>query len=295
MSFLTIEDALKYYDLNFDIDTVPIYITGLTSFEEVSFKKAVIRTDKRVPLGIVGNKYKLIPLKDILSNLQPFVECGTLDISRFYSEKQGARANCCFKVNELSAGLEGLAISAEFALRLSHDGSSKVLISILGRSEKGNIYPIGQEYTVSVRHTKHGTLELGKLENMLKTVKQEWAEFEDFMKYGATDPITDDEAKDFINTNMGVSVETKQGETAIEAIFKRWHGSVLVSMQHSIFGLYMAICDWCQEERSVRMTAKRKAKSDNEDTIRIVNLLNNKNIYKTWAGVKGFANISKGF
>ena len=186
-------------------------------------------------------------------------------------------------------------MNAEFALRLSHDGSSKVLVSILARSDKGNVYPIGSEYSMSIRHTKNANVKLTALDKVLGKVKDEWSSFEEFMKDGATEPITDEEAKDFMAKNMGVTTETKQGESTIEAVFKRWHNLILPSMRNTIFGLYIATCDWCQEERTVRNTAKRKHSGVNFENVRLMNLLNNKNIYKTWAVVKTFASVASIF
>lgn len=292
MNFINLEDALKYFDLNFDIASEPIYFG---QNEDIPFKKVVIRTDKRIPLGVVGNKYKLVPLRTTLASVQSLIDDNSIDVSKFYSEGHGAKVSCCFKVRDCWTELDSLMMNAEFALRLSHDGSSKILVSILARSTEGNVYPISNEYSLSVRHTKNAEVKLTNLDKIISKVKGEWYDFEQFMRYGATDPITHDEAKEFIATNMGVTAETKQGEAALEAIFKRWSTLVFPSMRNTIFGLYIATCDWCQQDRAVKLTAKRKQAGLDYETVRLMNLLNNKNIYKTWAGVRGFANINKGF
>ncbi len=283
---MNIEDVLKQYDLAFETKLVPIYFKEDNKDFDIDYSKAVIRTDKNIALGVVGDKYKIVNLKDALAPFQSFIDSSEISPSKIYSQRYGARVSCCFKVNDLITDIDNCVFNCEFAVRLSYDGSSKVTLAILARSQHGTVYPVSGEFSLAVRHTKNADSKLAALDKVLTRIKLEWKEFDAFARTGAALPMGLDEAKEFVKFNTGITDETKQGEAQLEAIFKRWQNCIIPSMRNTIFGLYLGICDWAQLDKPVRSTKKRNVDPVTDLDLRIIKMLDNRNIYKTWAGMK---------
>jgi hypothetical protein len=119
---------------DFPISLRPLHFAGNNdALEPVPERFAVVRDDTSRPIGIVSNRYSLVPHQRILDTVEKAIE--PLDVGPvprgIYVDRQGARMRALFKFPTLAKPVQqGNEICPCLKLENTYDGSSRIAIHI---------------------------------------------------------------------------------------------------------------------------------------------------------------------
>jgi len=121
--------------VDFPVVLRPIFHSQNGDFEEVPNRMAVIRQDSSQVLGVVSNRYRLIPHQNILDAVQSALT--SLDVGLvphgIYMDRGGARMRALFKFPSLALPvLNGDNICPCLKIQNTYDGTSRITVHIGG-------------------------------------------------------------------------------------------------------------------------------------------------------------------
>lgn len=116
-----IDGSMDTSGLNWTVETAPLYIAGNNL---VTGHKAVVRTDTRQVLGVVGAKYRPLQNRDQFNWFHPFLQSREAQFETCGALKGGSLVWVLAKINRPDAEIgNGDTIKKYLLLTSSHDGS----------------------------------------------------------------------------------------------------------------------------------------------------------------------------
>jgi phage/plasmid-like protein (TIGR03299 family) len=116
----SIDDSMRIAGLDWAVETMPIVVDG----KPVAGHKAVVRSDSRQVLGVVGNRYHPLQNRDQFDWFKPFLDSGECQFETCGALKGGTLVWVLAKVNRPDSEIgDGDNIRKYLLLTSSHDGS----------------------------------------------------------------------------------------------------------------------------------------------------------------------------
>jgi phage/plasmid-like protein (TIGR03299 family) len=115
-----IDESIRIAGLDWNVETVPLFADG----KQVSGHRAVIRSDSRDVLGVVGDRYHTLQNREQFNWFKPFLESGDVGFETCGALKGGTLVWVLAKLQRADADVgNGDKIRKYLLLTSSHDGS----------------------------------------------------------------------------------------------------------------------------------------------------------------------------
>ena len=279
---MTLEDLLKAKNLNFEVYMLPTFATFGSELKEVPDNKAVIRADTHKPMCGVGGAYEAKSYKSILEPFDTLIGQEQIQPIDVYSERGGARAHVRFRVPGIKISVGELELGQEFLVTTSHDGTSYWTLTMHAKDPQGRLYPVGEVGSKKIKHTKTIHAKIAALSDLFGSLMKEWHSFEERARGSLNVAINEEEAKQII-AKVFPTLDTEKSAKITSAVLQKWHGSVFPTHRTSVFGLYVAVCNFAEENRRVRMTKQRVRSGDQLHDIKAISNMVDKKLFSMWA------------
>lgn len=282
----TITEAKEASGLNWTASIKPSYYEAEPGeFVRISGLNAVIRDDINIPIGHVGDRYEIYQNDEMWR----FIEAMQM-ISQNKLETAGSLRNGSTTWVLSTAGtteyINGDPVQQFNLFRNSFDGSSNIQILFTNiRVVCNNTLTAaikGAKNVFNVRHTSNAAEQLAEVEKALGLREKHTMKFNEIMAHLASFQLTATQTTDFIEnvvfpmpqkiTQLGgqvVSVEeaSKKALTsrknkieAINRLIETGAGANIKGVRGTAYGLYQALVEWSDHERSLKVTKNRDRK-----------------------------------
>lgn len=213
-----IEGALETSGLNWTAETVPLYTTAAdgsySNITGVTGHKAVVRSDSKKVVGVVGAKYRVLQNRDQFNWFRPFLESREAQFETCGALKGGSLVWVLAKINRPDAEVVGGDFIKKYLLLTSsHDGSKATSVGFCPiRVVCWNTLSAGlaskDSTLIRVRHTEKQHDALATIRDTINLVDQTFeATAAQYRKMAACKVNADD-----IRNYVKLVLEVKEGE-----------------------------------------------------------------------------------
>lgn len=282
----TITEAIEASGLNWTASIKPSYYEASPGeFVRIEGLNAVVRDDINIPIGHVGDRYEVYQNAEMWQ----FIEAMQM-MSKSKLETAGSLRNGSTTWVLSTAGtaefISGDPIDEFFLIRNSFDGSSNIQLLFTDiRVVCHNTLSQALRHAknvFNVRHTASATEQLNEVQKALGVREQYKIKFHEVMAHLASFKMDATTTQNFIENvifpepkkivQTGGSVVTveeasKKAVTArknkIEAINKLIEGGAgtdIAGVRGTAYGVYQALVEWSDHERSLKVTKNRDRK-----------------------------------
>lgn len=266
---VSLDEACEEYAFNFDVEKRALKYEGSNGEELISpYHEQVVRADNSAPLGVVGLGYTIVPYRIAFSPAEELIVQGarimggTLanhgEIAYLYMRSPG----------EIKIG-EGDVIYNDYILKSSHDGSAKIELRLTPyRTGNGTALTVDAVKPLAFKHTTKVTDRINRARACGKRIVEAWAEFETSVARMIATPVTEQEARDFIDLVLGGDKEKDSTRLAnikvdIYTLFKYTGvGTRHPRCRNTVFGLVEAFAEWADHHQTLRKSKKAKRDED---------------------------------
>jgi phage/plasmid-like protein (TIGR03299 family) len=258
-------DAVKTY-LNWKAEEQAIYIQTPRGFEKVESHKAIVRSDERNVLGVVGADYSPIQHESMVEDIKALCGESGAKVHTIGSLMGGKRVWILLKTQETSK-IGNDKTQNYIALMSSHDGSlAYVVTPTTVRIVCNNTLTAALRATggpngmggIRIKHTANATGAIQNARKVLGNVKIGWSEFETVANALAGRKVPDNFA-DFVFNKLYPG-DTGQAKTAREKLvqaYKDPRGGLTSSVSGTAFGVFNAVTEYVDYLANVRKTGGR--------------------------------------
>lgn len=259
----TLEEACEEYGLDREVEKRPLYYPGKDDKQLLSpYNMQTVDVETDHPLGVVGNNYKVVPFRNAFSPAEPLIENGARII--------GGGAPHFGAVGYLRMELPGsfkvgkAELLNQFTFRSSHDGTGKVEVRSTPYFTANRVaITTDASRPLAFKHTRNVGVRISRARETFRRVNENWNEFTQGVQKMIAHPLSDAEARQFIEQ----LTPSKAGGTRIERVrddiytlFKlTGQARHLPQCKGTLFGLVQAIGEWADFWRTQRSTKKRDA------------------------------------
>lgn len=278
----TTREAIVCAGLDWKVSLQPVYckMPEPTSNEDGQYDmfpqldhKAVVRSDNRKVLGVVGPTYKPLQNEDAFSFFDPFVESGAATLETAGSLREGKRVWILAKVaGDPMEIVKGDAIERFILLSNGHDGSMAIRcgftpVRVVCSNTLGMAHGDKGSKLIRVRHTNKAKSTLEIIRDTMKVVNAEFeATAEQFKALAKTDIVLND-LKEYVRlvfkpqavqvmegANIGLDEKEKDGRAdkllnKIIPLFENGRGNNLPGVAGTLWGAYNAVTEFTTWER----------------------------------------------
>ena len=282
----TITEAIEASGLNWKASIKPsFYEASPGEFVRINGLNAVIRDDINIPIGHVGDRYEIYQNDEMWRFIEAMQMKSGCKLETAGSLRNGS-TTWVLSTAGTSEYISGDPIQQFFLFRNSFDGSSNIQLLFTDiRVVCNNTLSIalkGAKNVFNVRHTSNANEQLAEVEKALGLKEKHRMKFDEIMAHLASFQMTATQTSDFIENvvfpmpqkinqvgGQVVSVEeaSKKAITArknkIEAIHKLIEtgaGADIAGVRGTGYGLYQALVEWSDHERSLKVTKNRDRK-----------------------------------
>lgn len=212
------------------------------------------------PLGVVGSRYRVVPYAIAFSFAEPLLAAGAKIIG-------GGALNlgetAILRLEAPGAVQVGKSrILNQFILRSSHDGSAKVEARSTPFFEANGVaITVDAARPLSFKHTLNIGVRIGRARDTFKRVNENWNEFQAGVQKMIAMPITDQEARGFIEQLLPSKAGGKRIENIREDIYILFKltgkARLLPECRGTLFGLVQAVGEWADFHQTRRKSTKR--------------------------------------
>lgn len=244
-------EAAEEGGLNFIVESHPVGFLVGDTWKLVAGRRAIVRQDTGVPLGIMSTEYQILQYGEAFDFMDTvgatYVAAGAL-----YGGRQGFMV---VRAPEHTINVLGGDDPHDLfmVLRTSHDGSRAVEASVMPLRHKCmnqltlKSFASGVKHKWVVKHTSSMAAKLAEAKSALATLGNYGAAYEKLADRLVTMKVTDakaDETLKFILPNRPRREET------IEKIVSAWHTSPTVGFDYTGWGLVQAVSEYFDWGRS---------------------------------------------
>jgi phage/plasmid-like protein (TIGR03299 family) len=222
----------------------------------------VIRTDKMVELGGVGRDYCVVQYEDAFSPVDILISNGQAELVSGGAPNKGEQAFLVLKSEGSIMLAPGDTIQNYFVMRSSHDGSCKIEIRMTPyRAKSGTTFALDASKPLAFKHTPHVEGRLAMARRTWRNVQESWEGFSNGAKRMIATPVTDNEARDFIEAVLATKKDSTRAQHIADDIYQLFRntgvGTMVPACRGTLFGLVQSFCEWGDLHRTVR-SAKNK-------------------------------------
>jgi phage/plasmid-like protein (TIGR03299 family) len=226
-----------------------------------------LRADDGRPLGVVGLRYTPVPYPIAFSPASPLLENGAKIIGGGSTE-DGARGFLVMEYGDYIEISPGVRIVNRFVMVSTHDGSGKIEVRMTPYLDKaGTAYTVDASHPLSFKHTLKVGDRINRARRIYSSVMSSWGEFANGVRKMLSVPITDTEAREFIEmvlpTPKGEGAGTRLENTRMDVytIYKHTGiGTRLPQCRGTLFGVVQAFIEWADLHKEPRTSNKRSAR-----------------------------------
>lgn len=268
----TLEAAWKHYEMDFEVGTAPLDYTVRLKNEKGEYEDQTIRSPREVqvyrkddgrPLGVVGLVYRTMSHPVAFEFARQLVSGGARIIGGGCPNR-GERAYLILESDgNVAIGPKDNIVN-RFVLTNTHDGTGKIQLNITPFWDRaGTAFNPVRGKPLSFKHTTNVANRLASANKVMARVNKNWDEFSNAVKKMIGEPLTEKQAKDFIEAIIphtgdepGPKLERIRSE--ILTIFRDTGvGCRLPACRGTVFGMVQAFSEYADIKQTVRVSKKR--------------------------------------
>lgn len=282
----SIEDAKEKSGLNWTASIKPSYFEADDGqFVRVPGQNAVVRDDVSVVIGAVGDRYEIYQNDEMWKFIDTFKSQTNCDIETAGSLRNGAITWVLAK-NGAVEYVTGDPIEEFFLFRNSFDGSSPIMSTFTNiRVVCANTMALAIKNArnmFKVRHTASAESQLEEVQKALGIRANFKAKLDEAMDHLVTVPFGAKKIENFLADVVfpvpqqivqtgGKVVDIKEASkkaittrtnkiNAVLELVENGAGANIVGVRGTAYGLFQALTEWSDHERSIKVTQNRDRK-----------------------------------
>jgi len=168
--------------------------------------------------------------------------------------------------DEAAVELEGgIRVKNFFTLLSSHDGSSAFeIMPTFVREDTGTVLTFDSSGKIWTKHSRHVEYRLESLSAKVSKIKTFFKEFSEMVSDFATIKLGAQDVELFLRSLIpGESVRSQNIRHRVAAIYHGGVQAAYASCNGTLLGCYLAFCEYCDSDKTVRMSKKIDLKSSN--------------------------------
>jgi phage/plasmid-like protein (TIGR03299 family) len=254
------EEALTAARLDWSVEKVP----ALSSFDmtPIPGAHAVLRTDTHRPLGVVGDRYTVIPNKDAFAFFDGVLGEGQGQIETAAALGHGERVFMMARLPETVEVVKGDAMESFLLVSTSHDGSSntEVLFTNVRVVCQNTLTAAlrGAKNVHKVRHTTNWKDRMAEAQKTLVEARSYWGEIRAAAQHLAATSVTRVEVGAFLEAMFPKKEDAKRtgandnARARVAELMETGRGTNIPGVKGTAWGLLNAYTEWLQYDRTVK-------------------------------------------
>ena len=271
-SFVSLDEAWKELGMDFEVGTAPLDYTVRLKNEAGEYEDRTIRSPREVQvyrkddgraMGVVGLVYRTMAHPVALEFARQLIVGGARIIGGGCPNR-GERAYLILESDgNVAIGPKDNIVN-RFVLTNTHDGTGKIELRITPFwTRSGTAFNPETGKPLSFKHTTNVQNRLASANKVMSRVNANWDEFSNAVKKMIGTPISEKEAKEFIEAILphtgeeaGPKLENIRSE--ILTIFRDTGiGCRLPACRGTVFGVVQAFSEYADIKQTVRKSDKR--------------------------------------
>ncbi len=272
----TLDEAIEDYLMGFDVTAIPAFFDWLSDKLDDEGdpiiekrlnpeKVTVVRTDTGGYLGTVGLRYETVNYMAAFSLAEPLLKGGAKIVGGGCPNR-GERAYLVLESPGIVTLAPGDTIVNRFIITSSHDGTGKIEVRMTPWREKtGTAITTDAASPVAFKHTRNVSARVTQARKVFTSVNKRWDEFSEGVQRMLAYPLSEKDAKDFINNVLPTTTIGAEPSTRLEnirsEIFTIYRdtgiGTRLPNCRNTLFGVVQAFVEWADIKRTVRKSTRR--------------------------------------
>lgn len=266
---MTSEEALRLGIGEWTVSKQPVYFKDVKG-GQVAVPRAysVVRSDRQISLGVVGEYYQPIQPKDCFSFFDSVVQDKLAIYHTVGSLGQGEKIWALAKLPGHIQVTNQDMVEKFILLVNSYNGRSPLMMMITPiRVVCQNTLNLALSDSVnkfSARHTESLGLKVEKARERLQVVNQWYKDFETLTKTLVTKKVNTVQVENFLD-GMGYDKETGKGQgirDSITRLFEGGRGNNLATVRGTGWALWNGFTEYVDHERSTKITNGFKTKEE---------------------------------
>jgi phage/plasmid-like protein (TIGR03299 family) len=259
-----IEEACKKYEMGFNAKKIDQSWQDNDGRWIRSRSDVVIRTDTMVELttSSVGRDYCVVQYKDAFAPVDVLIANNQAELVSGGAPNRGEQAFLVLRSEGAIMLAPGDSIQNYFVMRSSHDGSCKIEIRMTPyRALSGTTFALDASKPLAFKHTPNVEGRLAMARRTWRNVQESWDGFSNGAKRMIATPVTDSEARDFIEAVLSAKKDSTRAQHIADDVYQLFRntglGTRVPACRGTLFGLVQSFCEWGDLHRTIR-SAKNK-------------------------------------
>lgn len=253
---------------------------------------AIVRNDTNQPFGVLGRIYECLQNEECIQMLAPLLADGRITIERAGTFNDGANCWVIAKFpKSITIGTD--VLDQYMKVSWSHDGTEKLsatFIALLRRTNTQINPPVkGSHVSIEIRHTTNAPERIGMAKTLLDKGETYFEKLEEVLAELVSAPWTDREMEEYLEAlipdGKNVVPDPKTGVVP-QSRASMSRDKVLEIFQdtdpdvgHTKYAAFGAVAQWCEHEKTVRVTGKDKA---GDDEAKLKSMANEARLRSNW-------------
>jgi len=268
----SLDEACKKYGFDFEVEKRPLsYPDNDGKPKLLTRNEVTVRAETAEELGCVGLVYTVVPYRDAFAPVQQLIDGGACIVAGGCPNK-GERAYLVLEADGKIILSQGDDIVNRYAFISSHDGSSKIEVRMTPyRAKNGTTLTHDASRPLAFKHTNLVGSRIQKANQIFDRVNKSWKEFEGAVQKMMSVSLSDQEAKNMIDTVLGGDLNSDSARLVNikMEIYTLWKhtgiGTKVGRCKGTIFGMVEAFAEWADRHRTVRKSDKRNIEAASLD------------------------------
>jgi len=259
----TASEALEAVGANFEVEKRDVFIANPDNDNEPNAQRAagyaaMVRRDNEAFLGMVSANYGIVQYRKAVEATQEVVQKGEATFGFGHTYNLGERLYLVMTDGSVADLGSGVKVKSYFTLVTSHDGTVGFEISpTFVNTQTGAVLTFSSSGKVWTKHSKHVDGRIDSLRHKLTLVREFFKEFVDTTRKLATVRLSSADAEAFIKEIIpGDSTRATNIRDGVIASWKGGVQAVHASCNGTLLGLYLAFCNYADNEKTVRNSKK---------------------------------------
>lgn len=268
------ETAFREF-LGWNVEAREVYMrNSLGEFVVIPDKRATVRADIDLPLGIVSDNYSVIQNSAMLEDIKALCGETGAKVHTIGSLKGCKRVWALLKLGTDSL-IAGDSFADYLALMTSHDGTQGYVIAPTSiRIVCNNTYSAalssseGKAHAITIRHTSGARDAITQARNIVGKMQTTFAEFRTVLEGLADHRITDTAARFMLQHVMpGESTVAVNKRAELLELFRAPRGGKTAAVNQTALGLFNAVTEYVDYRASVRANGRNIATVRAENSV----------------------------
>jgi phage/plasmid-like protein (TIGR03299 family) len=242
---------------------------------------AIVRNDTSRVLGVLGSGYTCLQNTDCLQVLETLMTTKEVTVERAGTFNDGANVWVIARIpHSIQIGPD--VMDQYIRISWSHDGTEKLSATFIAHLQRSNIQISPKipnaRVSVEIRHTLNAKTRIQIAEKLFSEGRKYFDQLEDVLTELVSVPMTEKEMENYLaallpDNNEQDETPNEHGEIRkassrnanSKARIMEIFGDSDSDISHTKYAGFMSVMEWCDNEKSVRVTEKSKeGKSDDE-------------------------------